>query len=71
MSRFKSFKQYLRRAFDELGKADDMVEISIITDKVQQLAGALIFGELELEAAFEKLTADNAAMITDNLIMLI
>uniref|UniRef100_A0A914WP22 DNA replication licensing factor MCM3 n=1 Tax=Plectus sambesii TaxID=2011161 RepID=A0A914WP22_9BILA len=71
VDRYKAFKRYVRQAFDGLGKSEDMVELNKITAEIQKLAKALQFTEPELEAAYEQLTAENSAMITDDLIMLI
>ncbi|VDN40062.1 unnamed protein product [Gongylonema pulchrum] len=61
----------MRKAFDDLGNPDDMVDLSVIRDAIQAQAGRLLFSESEFEAAFEQATSENIAMIADNRITLI
>ncbi|VDK89352.1 unnamed protein product [Litomosoides sigmodontis] len=71
VDRYKTFRKYLRKAFDDCGNLDDMIELSIIRNAIQEQAGRLPFSDAEFEAAFEQLTAENIAMIADNRITLI
>ncbi|EFO21958.1 DNA replication licensing factor [Loa loa] len=71
IDRYKTFRKYLRKAFDDCGNPDDMIELSIIRNAIQEQAGRLSFNDAEFEAAFERLTAENIAMIADNRITLI
>ncbi|KAL3990734.1 MCM2/3/5 family protein [Acanthocheilonema viteae] len=71
IDRYKKFRKYLRKAFDDCDNPDDMIDISIIRNAIQEQAGRLPFSDAEFEAAFEQLTAENVAMIADNRITLI
>ncbi|KAM3727836.1 Maternal DNA replication licensing factor [Dirofilaria immitis] len=71
IDRYKTFRKYLRKAFDDCDNPDDMVELSIIRNAIQEQAGRLPFSDAEFEAAFEQLTSENIAMIADNRITLI
>uniref|UniRef100_A0A158Q8V9 DNA replication licensing factor MCM3 n=1 Tax=Elaeophora elaphi TaxID=1147741 RepID=A0A158Q8V9_9BILA len=71
IDRYKKFRKYLRKAFDDCGNPDDMIELSIIRNAIQEQAGRLPFTDAEFEAAFEQLTAENIVMIADNRITLI
>ncbi|VDN17529.1 unnamed protein product [Gongylonema pulchrum] len=71
IDRYKTFRRYLRKAFDDLGNPDDMIDLSVIRDAIQAQAGRLLFSESEFEAAFEQATSENIAMIADNRITLI
>lgn len=33
--RYKKFRKFLRKAFDDLGNPDDMVELSVIRNSIQ------------------------------------
>ncbi|MFH4973686.1 hypothetical protein AB6A40_000395 [Gnathostoma spinigerum] len=71
VDRYKAFRKFIRKAFDDIGITDEVVNLKEITESVQQQAGRLLFTEQELEAAFERLSADNIAMIADGKITLI
>ncbi|OZC05991.1 MCM2/3/5 family protein [Onchocerca flexuosa] len=71
IDRYKTFRKYLRKAFDDCGIPDDMIELTIIRNAIQEQAGRLPFSDGEFEAAFEQLTSENTAMIVDNRITLI
>ncbi|CAI2354109.1 unnamed protein product [Caenorhabditis sp. 36 PRJEB53466] len=71
VDRYKELRKFVRKAFDDLGSTDDMVELHIITDSVQAQAGSHKFTEDELKAGYEQLESDNAAMIADDKITLI
>ncbi|KHJ91112.1 MCM2/3/5 family protein [Oesophagostomum dentatum] len=69
--RYKQFRSYVRKVFDEIGASDDMVDLSRVTEGVQTQAGSHQFSEGELEAGYERMARDNAIMIADNKITLI
>ncbi|VDM69122.1 unnamed protein product [Strongylus vulgaris] len=69
--RYKLFRSYVRKVFDEIGTTDDMVDLEKITEGVQSQAGTHPFTEGELEAGYERMASDNAVMIADNKITLI
>ncbi|KHJ77966.1 hypothetical protein OESDEN_22414, partial [Oesophagostomum dentatum] len=71
VDRYKQFRSYVRKVFDEIGASDDMVDLSRVTEGVQTQAGSHQFSEGELEAGYERMASDNAIMIADNKITLI
>ncbi|CAB3397709.1 unnamed protein product [Caenorhabditis bovis] len=71
VDRYKELRKYVRKAFDDAGVADEMVELETITRSVQSQAGNNRFSEDELRAGFEQLENDNASMIADGKITLI
>ncbi|PIC28538.1 hypothetical protein B9Z55_020412 [Caenorhabditis nigoni] len=71
IDRYKELKKYVRKAFDDIGSTDDMVDLHIITDSIQTQAGSNKFTDDELTAGYEQLENDNAAMIADDKITLI
>ncbi|VDM37552.1 unnamed protein product [Toxocara canis] len=71
LSSYKTFRKYLRKAFDESGDPSEMVAISTIRDAIQAQAGRLPFSESEFDAAFEQLSSENVVMIVDDRIILI
>ncbi|CAI4228766.1 unnamed protein product [Auanema sp. JU1783] len=71
VDRYKQFQKFVRKAFDEIGVTDDMIDLEDVTSKVQEQAGRLKFSEGELKAAYEQMSADNAIMIADDKITLI
>ncbi|GMT05151.1 hypothetical protein PENTCL1PPCAC_27325, partial [Pristionchus entomophagus] len=70
VDRYKSFKKYIRKAFDSLG-ADGLHPVATVSQFIQKEAGKLSFTEDELEAAYSQFTADNMGMITDDKIILV
>ncbi|KAK6739806.1 hypothetical protein RB195_008354 [Necator americanus] len=71
VDRYKQFRSYVRKAFDQIGTTDDMIDLAKITEGVQSQAGSLQFSDGELEAGYERMASDNAIMIADNKITLI
>uniref|UniRef100_A0A1I7U881 DNA replication licensing factor MCM3 n=1 Tax=Caenorhabditis tropicalis TaxID=1561998 RepID=A0A1I7U881_9PELO len=71
IDRYKELRKYVREAFDKIGTTDDMVELQVITDSVQTLAGRNKFTDDELKAGYEQLENDNAAMVVEGKITLI
>uniref|UniRef100_A0A914CBQ2 DNA replication licensing factor MCM3 n=3 Tax=Acrobeloides nanus TaxID=290746 RepID=A0A914CBQ2_9BILA len=71
IDRYESFKRYLRVAFDETGRPDDLWDVNVIKNSIQRQAGVLTFSEGEFEAAFSRCEADNIAMVANNQITLI
>ncbi|VDK65612.1 unnamed protein product [Cylicostephanus goldi] len=71
VGRYKLFRSYVRKVFDEIGTTDDMVDLDRVTEGVQSQAGTNQFTAGELEAGYERMASDNAIMIADNKITLI
>lgn len=71
VDRYKAFRKFIRKAFDDLGSQDSMISLDVIRASVQEQAGRQEFSDCELQAAFEKLCDENIAMIADDQITLI
>ncbi|CAD6193932.1 unnamed protein product [Caenorhabditis auriculariae] len=71
VDRYKQLRKYVRKAFDDLGATDQMVDLATITESIQNQAGEDAFTEEELVAGYEQLENDNAAMVSDDKITLI
>ncbi|VDN58465.1 unnamed protein product [Dracunculus medinensis] len=71
VDRYKIFRKYIRKAFDDIGPTTEMIELSRIRDSVQSQAGLLTFTQEELNAGFEQLCNENIAMIANDQITLI
>lgn len=71
VDRYKAFRKFIRKAFDDVGGSEEMVDLKVIRDSVQAQAARLPFTESELEAGFEQLADENIAMVADDQITLI
>uniref|UniRef100_A0A915B2R2 DNA replication licensing factor MCM3 n=1 Tax=Parascaris univalens TaxID=6257 RepID=A0A915B2R2_PARUN len=71
VDRYKTFRKYLRKAFDDNSDSSEMVSVAVIRDAIQLQAGLLPFTEGEFEAAFEQLSSENIIMIVDDKVILI
>lgn len=70
--RYKRLKGFLRRAFDESGTApNEMADKQQIERSMQEMAGNQPFTDLELAAAYEKLSDENIIFVDGNQILLI
>ncbi|VDK47522.1 unnamed protein product [Anisakis simplex] len=71
VDRYKTFRKYLRKAFDESSDPTEMIPIATIQDAIQNQAGRLPFSQSEFDAAFEQLSSENIVMVVDDRIVLI
>ncbi|KAL3087996.1 hypothetical protein niasHT_026417 [Heterodera trifolii] len=72
VDRYKKFRSFLRKAFDETNvSANEPAQLTQIQNAIQQQAGSQPFSRAELKAAFDQLSAENIIFMDQDQILLL